>query len=108
LAASLTVRASYPSTRSFPNESFQEWLKQEYPQKAIKVLEHPVPDKTLTIAFDIRSFLLEGRRVVLMDSGGVQESGQVWKHLGALEDSWADLDGFSFALNRGKVAVGWR
>ena len=73
--------------------SFQQWLDREYPKKAVKVLEHPtcdlqpVPNETLAaVASDILRLLSEGRTVVLMDSGGVQRTGQVCKYLGAIED----------------------
>ena len=74
--------------------SFQEWLDQNYKDKAIQVLEHPtcdfrrVPNETLAaIASDISNLLSEGRTVVLVDSGGLQRTGQVCKHMGAIEDS---------------------
>ena len=75
-------------------QSFQQWLDREYPEKAIKVVEHPtcdfrpVPNETLAaVASDILKLLSEGRTVVLVDSGGIQRTGQVCRHLGASEDS---------------------
>ncbi len=74
--------------------SFQQWLDQNYPERAVQVIEHPtidlcrVPTETLeAAASDVSRLLLEGRTVVLMDSGGVARSGQVCKHMGAIEDS---------------------
>jgi hypothetical protein len=75
-------------------QSFQQWLDREYPEKTIKVVEHPtcdfrpVPKETLAaVASDILNLLSEGRTVVLVDSGGMQRTGQVCRHLGAIEDS---------------------
>lgn len=75
-------------------QSFQQWLDQYHEEKAIQILEHPTCDfspvpheKLATAASDISKYLLEGRTVVLMDSGGQQRTGQVCKYMGAVEDS---------------------
>ena len=74
--------------------SFQQWLDQNYGEKTVQVVEHPthdfrrVPTDTLAaVASDIAKLLSEGRTVVLMDSGGQERTGQVCKHMGAIEDS---------------------
>ena len=74
--------------------TFQQWLDQNYAERAVQVIEHPtvdfcrVPTETLeAAASDIAKLLSEGRTVVLMDSGGEQRSGQVCTHMGAVEDS---------------------
>lgn len=73
-------------------QSFQQWLDQNYEERAIWVLKHPtcdrrpVSDETLAaVASDISKFLSEGRTVVVVDSGGVERTGQVCKHMGAIE-----------------------
>lgn len=74
--------------------SFQDWLDQNYQGKAIRVLEHPTCDfravlnDTLTaVSSDILRLLSEKQTPVLMDSGGLQRTMQVCRHIGAIEDS---------------------
>ncbi len=74
--------------------TFQQWLVRHHPSLNLEILEHPtldfvpIPAESLSaIAEDVNRLLEAGRAVVLVDSGGVQRSGQVCKHLGFVEDS---------------------
>lgn len=71
------------------NPMFQEWLAQHHPDLRLKVVEHPtidsriIPDVCLaSILQDVRDILDAGRTVILVDSGGVQRTGQVCRTLG--------------------------
>jgi hypothetical protein len=73
--------------------SFQDWLEQNYRERAIQVLEHPTCDfrrvKTVTleaVASDMRRLMSEGTVVVLVNSGGLQRTGQICRYIGATED----------------------
>jgi hypothetical protein len=73
--------------------SFKDWLDKYYAEKTAYVAEHPttdshpVPDVVLTeVSLDISQHLRAGRTVVIMDSGGMERTGQVCKHLKAKED----------------------
>lgn len=74
--------------------TFEQWLTRHHPSLKLEVLEHPTLDlapiraeSLAAIAQDVNRLLEAGRTVVLVDSGGVQRSGQVCKHLGLVEDS---------------------
>lgn len=74
------------------DQSFQHWLDQNYGERAIEVIEHqtcdlaPVPNQTLVeVGSNISKLLLEGRTVILVDSGGCTRTGQVCKYIGATE-----------------------
>lgn len=76
--------------------SFQEWLDCWHKERAILVVEHPTydfcpvpPDVLDAVASDVVSFLLKGRTVVLMDSGGETRTRVVCKHIGFIEDTRA-------------------
>jgi len=79
------------------HRSFQEWLDQHYPAKAIKVIQHSTCDcrsiereRLSAIEADIRALLQGGQTVVMMDSGGAQRIQQVCRYIGAVEHSLAD------------------
>ena len=72
--------------------SFQEWLDREHKEAGILVIEHPtcdhrriLPETLSAVSADIVRFALEGRTVVLVDSGGEVRSGEVCRHLKASE-----------------------
>jgi hypothetical protein len=72
---------------------FQDWLDEHYATKAIQVTEHPTTDSVrvsyeiLTkVSADISRHLHSGRTVVVMDSGGMERTGQVCSYLQAAED----------------------
>lgn len=73
--------------------SFQEWLDRWHSERFIQVVEHPTydlcpvpPDTLNAAASDITRFLLTGRTVVLMDSGGISRTEQVCRHSGLVHD----------------------
>lgn len=73
---------------------FQEWLDRRHPDKDVRVIEHPttdfcpIPQTTLdAISEDVQRLLLEGRTIVLVDSGGQTRTGTVCKYLNLIEDS---------------------
>ena len=74
--------------------TFQEWLDQHHKNLDIMVHEHPtydfvsIPSEVLDAAADdIRRLVLEGRTVVVVDSGGETRTRQVATYIGAKEDS---------------------
>ncbi len=78
-----------PSERG-SQPSFQEWLDQQHEHLKILVREHPtyddrpIPYNTLAaVESDIRDLISEGRMVVVVDSGGVDRTGQAGKHMKA-------------------------
>ncbi len=75
-------------------KSFREWLDQYQGVTPILLEEHPtedfkrVSDEALTsTATIIRELMRDDYTVVLIDSGGEQRTGQVCRHIGAVEDS---------------------
>ena len=84
----------FDSQRDHENRpTFQEWLDVHHTDLDIQVCEYPtfdrcpIPLETLdTAAADIRRLVLEGRTVIVVDSGGVTRSGKVCRHTGAVED----------------------
>lgn len=73
--------------------SFQDWLCCAFPDRRIKVLEHPtvdlqkVPQTTLTaIRAAVLPLLAPKRSVIIVDSGGVTRTFQVCKYLDLVED----------------------
>jgi hypothetical protein len=74
--------------------SFQSWLDRWHSDLAIVVHEHPtcdfkpVPQDVLeAVSKDIKKLASAGRTVVLIDSGGVTRTGNVCRHISAMEDS---------------------
>ena len=74
--------------------SFQEWLNKYHKNLTVVVREHPTCDfsqidldKRDVVAADIKELLLEGRTVVVVDSGGQTRTNQICKHIHAIEDS---------------------
>ncbi|MEX0682718.1 MAG: hypothetical protein WD904_10835 [Dehalococcoidia bacterium] len=74
--------------------SLQEWLDRFHSGKSITVTEHPtvdykeIPEDVLAvISADIVLLAAQGRTVVLMDSGGMERTGAVCRHMAAKEDS---------------------
>jgi hypothetical protein len=72
--------------------SFQEWLDQSHNDKTITVIEHPTCDMQLipneklrVIALRLMNLVSDRKAVVLMDSGGIQRTGQVCKFVDAVE-----------------------
>lgn len=77
-------------------ETFQDWIDQWHGDIQIRIREHPTydrckipPEKLDAIAADVRKLTSEGRTVVVVDSGGVGRTGQVVKHMKAIEDNTA-------------------
>jgi hypothetical protein len=73
------------------NRSFQDWIDRNWQGRKVIVLEHPTcdcqplpPDVLREVAATIARQLTEGLTVVVMDSGGVERTGQVRIHLGAI------------------------
>jgi hypothetical protein len=69
----------------------QHWLSELDIGREVCVVEYPTTDSTPiphnvldAIASDILRFVAEGRTVVLMDSGGVQRTGEVCRYLRAI------------------------
>lgn len=82
------------STERHGKPTHEQWLTRHHPTLKLEILEHPTRDfapipteRLAAIAEDVTRLLKVGRTVVLMDSGGVQRSGQVCNHLGFVEDS---------------------
>jgi hypothetical protein len=74
--------------------SFQEWLDRHHKDRGIRVVAYPtydavsVPKKTLhAVADEIFRLLLQGRMVILMDSGGQERTGQVCEYMGFVENT---------------------
>lgn len=75
-------------------ETFQDWLDRLHGDLQIRIREHPTYDrckipleKLNAIAADVHKLTSEGRTVVVVDSGGVGRTGQVVKHMKAIEDN---------------------
>jgi hypothetical protein len=80
--------------------SLQDWLASQAVERGIRIIQRPTTDSKpiekamlASVSGDIRRLLGEGRTVVLMDSGGVQRTGQVCRHLGAVLTSGVRDDG---------------
>lgn len=74
--------------------SFQKWLDRNHKDRGIRVMEFPtcdgirVSEATLrAVESEISRLLFEGSTVVLMDSGGIERTGQVCKHMGFVENT---------------------
>lgn len=72
--------------------TFQEWLDLHHKELNILVREHPTfdyqtipPKDVASIKAEIKGLYAKGRKVVLMDSGGMTRTGQVCKDMGAIE-----------------------
>ena len=77
--------------------TFQEWLDQRHMGLQILVREHPTIDagpipyeRLRAIEMDIYDLLLQGRSVVVVDSGGADRTGRVCKHMGAIRIPFKD------------------
>jgi len=80
--------------RSSRRPSFQEWLDEHHKAKQITVIEHPtidftkIPDDVLSsIRQDLENLMMEGRTVILVDSGGITRTGDVFRRILAIEDT---------------------
>lgn len=74
--------------------SFQEWIDSRHFGRSIEVVEHPtydskqVPNETLeAVSADIHRLLRKKICVVLIDSGGVERTGQLCKFMNFVEHS---------------------
>jgi len=72
---------------------FQEWLDRWYPDRQIRIVDHPTqdftsvpPDTLAAIKVDVNSLLEAGRTVILLDSGGETRTSQVCRYLDFVED----------------------
>lgn len=81
-----------PTVSGEDRPAFQEWLDQNHPQLGIVVREHPtydgrpVDEKTLAlVSDDVKNLLSAGRTVIVVDSGGMERTGRVARHLRATE-----------------------
>ena len=79
-----------PADEREDRPTFQEWLDHNHPKQGIIVREHPtydrrpVSEETLALVLEeIASLLGAGRTVVVIDSGGMERTGQVARYLGA-------------------------
>ena len=77
------------ASESLGRPSFQEWLNQWHVERKIEVFEYPTidlepipPEILLAISSKVLDLLSKGWTVVLVDSGGVERTGRVCKHLG--------------------------
>ena len=75
--------------------TFQEWLNCHHKDLDVLVREHPtfdyvgtIPHSTLdAVKTDIEKLISMGRRVIVVDSGGVERTWLVCCYMGAKEDS---------------------
>lgn len=74
--------------------TFQEWLERRHKILSITVCDYPtvdfskIPQETLAaIKIELDLLFSQGRKVVLVDSGGETRNTAVCKYLGAVEDS---------------------
>ncbi len=85
-----------PERSEYPH--FRDWLAREFPDRDLVLEEHPtcdfrpIPDEQLrTISERVNELQDKGRTVILVDSGGVQRTGQVCRYLcsylGFVEDT---------------------
>ena len=72
--------------------TFQEWLGIQHEKLRILVREHPTYDyrsisheRLNAIEADIRDLIAVGRTVVVVDSGGMERTGRVCRHMNATE-----------------------
>ena len=77
--------------------TFQEWLDDRHEALQILVREHPTVDcpkvlyeKLEAIAQDVCYLIREGHSVIVVDSGGVQRTGAVSRHMNATEVALVD------------------